>query len=63
MPHSGETGGIQHIRPRGMVLGMEAGTWALVGGARPRLEQVGHGRSGNYLKRAIYSSSKSQDTD
>ena len=63
MAYSDETGGIQHVKPRGMVLGMEAGTGALVGGARPRWEQVGHGRSGNYLKRPTYSSSGSQDTD
>lgn len=59
-PYSDERGA-QNMKPQGMVLGMEV--CVLVGRTHHRLGQVGRDRSGNYLKRPIYSSSKSQDTD
>lgn len=61
MPYSDEIRGAQNMKPQGMVLGMKV--CVLVGRTHPRLGQVGHDKSGNYLKRPIYSSSKSQDTD
>ena len=61
MPYSDEIRGAQNMKPQGMLLDMEV--CVLVGRTHPRLGRVGHDKSGNYLKRPIYSSSKSQDTD